>query len=73
MDLNIALGSVVIANSALGGIVSAHAPDTRKQKALYISGFAACAIVSIILLLVQSKRTERAATLSEQDQKHLGP
>jgi len=62
MGTDIILGCVTIIMAVLGGIVSAHAPQTKTPKVLYASAFIVLGIAALIFTIRLSRESERSAT-----------
>src|SRR6476620_862560 len=71
MNYDLLLGIVTAGLAALGGIVSAHAPTTKKHKMRYGVAFIALGVLSIVLIIVQSRDTSLARSESQRESMQL--
>lgn len=71
MNYDLLLGIVTAGLAALGGIVSAHAPTTKKHKIRYGVAFTVVGVLSIVLIVAQSRGTALARTESQRESMQL--
>lgn len=71
MGLNISIGALTVVLAVVGGIVSAHPPKNPPYKWACVSVFVGCGLAALVLIIVQAVKTERAATLAQEQQKQM--